>query len=185
MKIIVKLTFIYVCDIVSGRARSRVGTRAVILARSGDNANVTLIAAISPTAGLLYHEIFLGTTDGDRFANFISNLLLNIFMKQASRVIIMDNARIHHVGQVEDVIASCTVAHRLKYLPPYSPQLNPIELMFKKVKNYVTHQLSQTHDHLMTLIERGLRNVTASDCSGWHRECTRYYFKCIANEPLV
>jgi hypothetical protein len=57
--------------VIKGRGRSRIGSRAVIMTRSGDNANVTLIAAISPTAGVLYHELHVGSTDGDRFATFI------------------------------------------------------------------------------------------------------------------
>jgi len=78
-------------------------------------------------------------------------------MVSRSRVIILDNASIHHVQTVEDVIQASRTMHRMiiQYLPPYSPQLNPIENMFRKVKQSVVANLAQTTEHLMTLIERG------------------------------
>jgi transposase len=168
----------------TGRARSRIGKRAIIPTRVGDNSNVTLIAAISPVYGLIYHELHLGGTDGDRFSTFIENLLRHEFCVSRSRVLIMDNASIHHVEQVENVVNASPTRHRIEYLPPYSPHLNPIEYMFKKVKQYLHPYLKSTNEHLMTLIERGLRTVTINDCAGWNRECTRCYFKCIDLEPL-
>jgi transposase len=96
----------------------------------------------------------------------------------------MDNASIHKVQPVEDAVAANRIHHRIQYLPPYSPQLNPIEYMFKKVKTFVTHALAQTTEHLVTLVERGLRTVTVQDCAGWYRESTRQYFKCIDGQLI-
>jgi transposase len=102
-----------------------------------------------------------------------------------SRVIILDNASIHKIDEVHETVAASRTFHRIQFLPPYSPQLNPIEYMFKKVKIAVTHDLAQTQEHLVTLIERALRTVTQQDCAGWYRESIRQYFKCIEGEPLV
>lgn len=85
------------------------------------------------------HDVCLleDSVNGDKFADFIKNNLLPILQPfngvNPFSVVIMDNAAIHHVDSVTDLIENQAGAHLL-FLPPYSPDLNPIEEVFSQVK---------------------------------------------------
>ena len=86
------------------------------------------------------HDVFIaeGTMNGERFTMFVRNVLLphlNPFNGVNPRsVVIMDNASIHHVDQVVDLIERQAGA-KLCFLPPYSPDLNPAEGVFSQIKS--------------------------------------------------
>ena len=86
------------------------------------------------------HDVFFaeGTMNGERFTKFVRNVLLphlNPFNGVNPRsVVIMDNATIHHVDQVVDLVEKQAGA-KLCFLPPYSPDLNPAEGVFSQVKS--------------------------------------------------
>ena len=86
------------------------------------------------------HDVFIteGTMNGDRFTAFVRDVVLphlNPFNGINPRsVIIMDNASIHHVDEVVDLIETQTEA-RVCFLPPYSPDLNPVEGVFSQLKS--------------------------------------------------
>lgn len=85
------------------------------------------------------HDVCLleGSVNGEKFEEFIRSCLLPILQPfngvNAHSVVIMDNASIHHVDGVTDLIENQAGA-RLLFLPPYSPDLNPIEEVFSQVK---------------------------------------------------
>lgn len=169
------------------RGRSRKGVKAIVRVPGGKGANVTVIGAISPTDGVLLTRQYLGGTDGDRFAQFMQLLLQNPVMNARSRYIIMDNARIHHVDAVNQVIEAAAVRHTIVFMPPYSPHLNAIEEMWGKVKLSVNAAFSdtrRTREHLAKAIDNGIASVTAADCTGWHRHTTRWHVHCAAGQPL-
>lgn len=86
------------------------------------------------------HDVFLaeGTMNGERFEDFITTTLFPILQPfnwiNPHSVVIMDNASIHHVEGVMNLIENQAGA-RLIFLPPYSPDLNPIEEVFSQVKS--------------------------------------------------
>jgi len=85
------------------------------------------------------HDVHIteGTVNGEKFADFVRNSLLpclNPFNGiNARSVVVMDNASIHHVDEVTDLIEAQANA-RLCFLPPYSPDLMPVEGVFSQVK---------------------------------------------------
>lgn len=87
--------------------------------------------------GILDVSITEGTTDGAKFEYFLRKCLLPILQPfnwvNPLSVIIMDNASIHHVEGVRDLIENQAKA-RLIFLPPYSPDLNPLEEVFSQIK---------------------------------------------------
>jgi transposase len=89
--------------------------------------------------GILLSRIFQGSTDGTMFENFIEQLLhhCNPFPQPRS-VIIMDNASFHHSERIKQMCRDAGV--RLVYLPPYSPDLNPIEEFFAELKAFIKKQ---------------------------------------------
>lgn len=86
--------------------------------------------------GILLSRVYEGTTDATIFTNFIEQLLHHCQpFPQPRSVLIMDNASILHSQQVRDLCAAAGV--QLVFLPPYSPDLNPIELWFSVLKNRI------------------------------------------------
>ena len=85
-------------------------------------------------------QLFEGNVDGDRFTTFVRNCILPILQPfnwiNPHSVVIMDNASIHHVDAVSELIENQGGA-RLHFLPPYSPDLNPMEGVFGQVKSIV------------------------------------------------
>jgi transposase len=89
--------------------------------------------------GVLLSRVFQGTTDGAVFEDFIEQLLHHCrpYPEQNS-VLIMDNASFHHSKRVEQMCRDAGV--KLLYLPPYSPDLNPIEEFFAELKAFTKKQ---------------------------------------------
>ena len=79
----------------------------------------------------------------------------------------MDNLSVHHVSGIKNLITRTgTLLH---YLPPYSPDLNPIEECFAKVKSNLKNMEPYT-DNFETAILASFASVTPSDCQGWVRD---------------
>jgi len=89
--------------------------------------------------GILLSRVFQGSTDGTMFEDFIEQLLHHCRpFPQPRSVIIMDNASFHHSERIEQMCRDAGV--KLIYLPPYSPDLNPIEEFFAELKAFIKKQ---------------------------------------------
>ena len=104
-------------------------------------------------------SLFEGNVNGIRFEHFLRNSLLPILQPfnyvNKHSVIILDNASIHHLDSIVDLIET-QVGARLLFLPPYSPDLNPLEEVFGQVKaimksNTSLYQVSSCPRALLTL----------------------------------
>ena len=94
---------------------------------------VKAIGAMS-TEGMEDVYIVEGNVTGEVFVKFVWNCLLPILQPfngtNSHSVVLMDNASVHHYEQVADIITG--VGSIVRFLPPYSPELNPIENVFSK-----------------------------------------------------
>ena len=131
---------------------------------------INSIAAMS-SRGVLDVELFEGSICGERFVQFLRRSLLPHLMPfdgvNCHSVVIMDNASIHRVSAVEDLLRGVGVV--VRYLPPYSPDLNPIEEVFSKVK-YVMRRSDNgmsTDERRREAILSAFNCVTSSDCQGY------------------
>ena len=97
--------------------------------------NVTVILAISDRVSILYYEIHHIATTAELFHNFMTQL--TAIFEEDNVILIMDNVRTHGVARE---FASATM--EVKYLPAYSPFLNPIEEAFSTFKAYLKHHLN-------------------------------------------
>jgi len=96
--------------------------------------NISLMAAIDVN-GVISYDLKDGAYNGMAFINFISMKLVPYFLSNPNSVLIMDNCRFHHSADVIKMLCSNKIKY--KFLPPYSPQLNPIEEFFGELKaNY-------------------------------------------------
>ncbi|MCI7812366.1 MAG: transposase [Lachnospiraceae bacterium] len=95
----------------------------------------------------------------------------NILLPALSRndIIVMDNMRSHHVKTVKEILDASGIKYF--YLPPYSPDLNPIEKMWSKIKAYLSKIKVRTTSELPNTIEKAFSTVSSSDCLGYCRSC--------------
>ena len=138
---------------------------------------ISAIACMS-SAGLLDVKTFQGTANGETFYNFVQTHLLPHLMPyngiNPHSVVVLDNCSIHHLAEV---IASIEdVGALVLFLPPYSPDLNPIEELFSKVKTTLkSFEFDMAHiTDLQTLLLSSFTSVTVEDCNGWIAHCDIY-----------
>ena len=120
------------------------------------------------------HDVFLaeGTMNGERFEDFIQTTLLPILQPfnwiNPLSVVIMDNASIHHVEGVTDLVEHQAGA-RLVFLPPYSPELDPLEEVFSEVKSIMKQNDApfQVSSAPRALLAMAFGMVTKEDCLGF------------------
>jgi transposase len=90
-------------------------------------------------------------------------------------VVVMDNLSAHKNQETIDLIESAGA--QLWFLPPYSPDLNPIEKMWSKVKSILRTLKARTEESLINAIAKALEAVTANDAKGWFESCGYKYTK--------
>lgn len=105
-------------------ARSKTSERAVDSAPVNTPYSTTILSSIC-LDGKTAHTVYQGGTTAERFAEYLENILLPTL--SGNDIIIMDNMRSHHAKVVKGILDSSGI--RYLYLPPYSPDLNPIEKM--------------------------------------------------------
>jgi len=110
--------------------------------------------------------VFEGSLNGEFFKEYISKCLVPTL--KAGDIVIMDNLTCHKVkGVVEPIYA---VGASVLYLPPYSPDFNPIEMMWSKIKAYLRKVKARTYEDLFTAIAKALDLVSCSDILGWFND---------------
>lgn len=121
----------------------------------------------------LHDVCFLeNTVDGAAFVEFVTNNLVPIINPfngvNPLSVVIMDNASIHNVSGVRDIIEN-QIGARLLFLPPYSPDLNPLEEVFAQVKKIMkqNHSLFQVTSIPRILLWLAFSSVTKEDCENY------------------
>ena len=117
--------------------------------------------------GTLHYTTFSGGTTVEKFKQYLETDLLPHL--NGNSVLVMDNMKSHHAKAVKELLDSSGV--RYIYLPPYSPNLNPLEKLWSKVKALLRKFKARTLDALPNAIQNAFHSVTFSDCSGWFRFC--------------
>lgn len=108
-----------------------------------------------------------GATDTEVFRAYVRAVLLPSL--RAGDIVIMDNLSPHKNQETIDLIES--VDARVEFLPAYSPDLNPIEKMWSKVKQSLRSQEARNHDDLIKAIAQAIQTVTSNDARNWFACC--------------
>ena len=140
------------------------GRRAHGAAPRNRGVNRTLVAALTydgPGPGLLFD----GPIDGDRFSAYVRHVLAPSL--KAGQIVALDNLRAHHRDDVRAAIEARGAA--LWFLPAYSPDLNPIEEGFSKLKAHLRRAEARTTEALAAATWAGLAAITPKDARGWSR----------------
>lgn len=143
-------------------ARSIKGQRASGVMMRNRGTNTTTIGAISLTQ-VQASFVFEGATDKHAFMTFITEVLVPTL--QPGQIVVMDNLGAHRVKAVREAIEA--VGCTLKFTPPYSPQFNPIEECWSKVKSILRSIGAKTREALQNAIATALKAVTPQDLKGW------------------
>jgi len=110
--------------------------------------------------------VFEGSLNGELFKEYISKCLVPTLCK--GDIVIMDNLTSHKVNGVVELILAAGA--KVVYLPPYSPDLNPIEMMWSKIKAHLRKVKARSHDELMVAIANAFDLVSCTDILGWFAE---------------
>ena len=144
------------------RGRCAVGQRLVTHIPHGHYQTSTLIAAVR-LAGAYAPWLFAGAMDGDLFLAWVRQGLAPTLKPED--LVIMDNLATHKVAGVREAIEA--VGARLRYLPPYSPDFNPIENMWSKVKQNLRSLAPRTDRALLQATGTAFAAISTTDCQGF------------------
>lgn len=126
----------------------------------------TLLGAMNH-GGLFATMTVESATDADVFLTFLDQVLVP--QLRAGQIVVMDNLRAHKVAQVREKIEA-TGAHLL-YLPPYSPDFNPIEQCWAKIKLGLRSLKARTSKALDSAMTEALATISSANALGWLRHC--------------
>lgn len=142
------------------------GQRAYGYAPRNHTCNTTLVAALT-LGGIQDSMAVEGAMDAAAFVAWLEQGLGPTLMP--GQVVVLDNLNVHKGERVREVIEGCGC--HLLFLPAYSPDLNPIEGMFSKVKQALRRAGRRTQAELVEAIGAALDMVTAQDAAGWFTHC--------------
>ena len=148
------------------RGRSPGGDRLLAKVPHGHWKTTTLIAALG-IAGVTCSTVVDGAVNGEVFEAFVEQVLAPAL--QPGDVVVLDNLSSHKRQRTRELIEAAGAT--LEFLPPYSPDFNPIELVFAKVKQLLRSLACRTRETLWNLMQSVLDQVTASDAANCFRHC--------------
>ncbi len=147
-------------------ARAVGGSRTCEAVPRNYGASTSMISTIG-VGGVEATLVIEGSVDTLCFNAYCQHVLRPTL--RAGDVIVLDNLGAHRASRLEEI------AHQqgaqVVWLPPYSPDFSPIELMWSKVKAYLKKVKARTQAELEKAIAAALETITASDCVNWFRHC--------------
>jgi len=144
--------------------RAKAGARAFDDTPAGHWCTTTMISSMR-LDGSTACMVVDGATTTDIFKAYVEHILLPTL--HAGDIVVLDNLSAHKSKEVRDLIES--VGAELWFLPPYSPDLNPIEKMWSKIKAILRTIKARTVESLINAIAKALDSVTAHDAKEWFK----------------
>jgi len=125
-----------------------------------------MVAAVR-LGGAIAGAVVKGAMDGDVFVAWIREALLPSL--RPGDIVVMDNLPAHKRPMIRRLIESAGC--ELWFLPPYSPDLNPIEMMWSKIKQLVRGTEPRTFEDLVKAVFAAMDAVTVADAAGFFHHC--------------
>ena len=150
-------------------ARAPKGERAYGKAPRNWGKNVTLICSLG-VEGIGAAMNVEGATDGAAFEAYVKHFLVPTLKR--GQIVVMDNLQVHKMKRVSELVEA--VGAEVLFLPPYSPDMNPIEEAFSKVKGILRRIGARTREALLEATSEALGAVSRTDARGWFRHCGFY-----------
>ena len=145
------------------------GSNAYIEVTGNRGVNTSVLAVIS-ISGVIDFEIRTGAYNSDLFFSFLETKIIPYFALNRNKILIMDNVRFHHSNRVKTLLNHNGIL--FKFLPAYSPQLNPIEEFFSmlKAKYNETDVNLPIRDRIIIAFNNNFRE----ECEGFYRNMLRW-----------
>ena len=156
----------FTTNMVRRGGRCPIGQRLMAKAPHGHWRTTTFLAALRHD-GLTAPLTLDGPMDGETFRAWTQQFLAPVL--KPGDIVIMDNLSAHKVAGIREAIEEAG-AHLL-YLPPYSPDLNPIEQVFAKFKAALRKAAARTVEKLWTEIANTLRSFSPQECTAYLKHC--------------
>ena len=147
-----------------GRAPKGARIHAGVPQNYGENS--TLVAAIG-IAGVSAPMTVNGAVDGAVFLTYVREVLCPTL--QPGDIVAMDNLGAHKVAGVAQAITACGA--RVEYWPPYSPDYNPIEKLWAKIKTCLRRAKARRREGLEAALREALLEITEADVRAWFTYC--------------
>ncbi len=144
------------------RGRSERGKPCIGSVPYGHWQNNTFIAGLRSDR-VVAPMLISGPIDGDAFAVWVSQMLAPTFGK--GDIVICDNLNVHKNATARTAIEACGA--ELRFLPAYSPDLNPIEMLFAKIKAFTRSAAARCFDTICDAIGNALNAVSTKECSNY------------------
>ena len=153
-------------DMTRRYARAKKNQRAVDSTPLNTPATTTVLSSIRLDGSCIY-TTYQGGTTAERFENYLKSYLLPAL--GPDDIVVMDNMRSYHAKVVKNLLDEKHIQYL--YLPPYSPDYNPIENMWSKIKANMRKQKVRAATLLPEAIGKAFSTIHISDCIGWFRAC--------------
>ncbi len=148
------------------RGRAKGGGRCVDDAPHGHWYTTTMISSIRLDGSTACMAID-GATSAEVFRAYVHHVLVPTL--RPGDLVVLDNLSAHKDREAIQLIKSVGAA--VRFLPPYSPDLNPIEKMWSKIKEFLRAAKARTAEALIAAIAKAFRMVTNQDAVGWFNSC--------------
>jgi transposase len=142
------------------------GERALGSAPQNYGENITMLGALS-AVGLEAMMTVNGATDSEVFTAFMREVLSATL--RPGDIVVLDNLSAHRAAAAREAVEARGA--RLVFLPPYSPDLNPIERCWSKIKTYLRAAKARSREALEAAIKQAMATVSESDARGWFKHC--------------
>lgn len=146
--------------------RAAPGQRVGEAVPSHSGRHLTLVAALG-VEGLSAPWVVEGTVDGLVFETYLREVLGPTL--EPGDIVVMENLSVHKVAAVEATLKG--YGARLEYLPPYSPDFNPIELCWAKIKTALRTAKARTVKTLLRALKAALLTISVADAHAWFAHC--------------
>ena len=147
-------------------ARAPKGRRAEVIEPFNHGNNISCIGALSLT-GFRAPMMIEGAFDTQVFDLYVEHFLVPTLIQ--GDIVILDNVKFHHSERAAELIRAA--GGRLIHLPAYSPDFNPIEECFSKIKAFIRSSKARTVRKLRNALKKALEKISVDDICGWFAHC--------------
>lgn len=160
-------------------SRSPEGQRAFSVRPASNRGNISLVAAVRLKKESVMYP-FDGAVDGERFLTFLDEHLLKTL--SPDDVVILDNVRFHHIAEVQERLK--TVGAKALFLPPYSPELNPIEEGFSLVKSVFKSAEARTICAYIDALDAAKKSLTPEKIEAFFKHANSFLGKSTSTQSV-
>jgi transposase len=153
-------------DLLRRYGRSPRGTRVRDHTPCGHWETHTVVAALR-LDGLTAPAVFDGPIDEASFGAYVEQVLVPTL--RPGDVVVLDNLVVHKQPHIRTAIEAAGA--QVRFLPPYSPDFNPIELAFAKLKAFLRAARPRSFDDVTALVAAALKLFTSGECRNYVRHC--------------